>query len=1097
MDALQLNSSKVFIFPPIYAIDERWQGNAIQQLSHPTYSHKMKVEEYGKDGIQGYVFTPIESHTSSVLAINGKIDSPSVFDKVLRLKSDLTDANANDGTLDAQWERHPLLSTIPKPPLDHKQRVLEVVSSWRDTFFYKEEDQQRDVEGLRTPQVGAIHAVHAHWAVTDEPATIVMPTGTGKTETMLSVLITKRCPKLLVVVPTDPLRTQISEKFLSLGVLKSIGVVSEKALYPIVGVLRHRPKTCDELDEFFEKCNVVVTTMSIAGQCLPEVQERMAHHCQYLFIDEAHHIGARTWKGFRSHFQSKNILQFTATPYRNDGKPVDGEIIFNYPLGKAQKEDYFRKINFEPIMEFEPAKVDQAIAEKAVAQLREDRKKYDHILMARVGSVDRAKEVFAIYEQYSEFNPVQIHTGIRSKRKREEIRQQILSGESKIVVCVDMLGEGFDLPELKIAAFHDIRKSLAITLQLAGRFTRAKPGLGEATFIANIADVDVRDELDKLYRQDSDWNALLPLTSGEVIQDQIDLWKFIEGFKDFPKEIPLQNLRPAMSTVIYRTTCDDWRPSKFSKGIPGIAQCEQVLHDINLQGNTLVVVTARKAPIGWAGIQDIFNWAWELYILYWDDEQDLLFIHSSNNNGYYKGLAEAVAGEVELIKGPDVFRCLAGVNRLRLQNVGLIQQLGRLIRYTMSAGSDVEPALTQAQRRQAAKANIFGVGYENGEKTSIGCSYKGRIWSRQTTNVYTLTKWCSAVGQKVLDETIDPEKVLEGTLVAVPIRERPRKMPVAIEWPDRIYNAPETAFEFVVDGEHVLPLYRTDIRLKDPSEDGDLIFEVCSDSIAVAMVLTLDQQRKDGNYGFSVVGDHSILIRSGSSEVPLHEFFYENEPTIWFADGSSLEGDHYTELKKEFEPYPAAVIEVWDWTDVNIRKESQGVIKDPESIQRRVIEKLQSEDYDIIFDDDDSGEAADVVAVRSEEHALTVELYHCKFSKGDKPGARVLDLYEVCGQAQKSVHWADKPTDLFTHLLRREPKRKKAVEATRFEKGELNDMYKIREMSKTLPVQFKISIVQPGLSKADVSTEQLELLSVTENYLMETYQLPFRVIGSS
>ena len=56
-----------------------------------------------------------------------------------------------------------------------------------------------------------------------------------------------------------------------------------------------------------------------------------------------------------------------------------------------------------------------------------------------------------------------------------------------------MLGEGFDLPQLKIAAFHDIRKSLAVTLQLAGRFTRSRQDLGEATFIANIADLR-RDE---------------------------------------------------------------------------------------------------------------------------------------------------------------------------------------------------------------------------------------------------------------------------------------------------------------------------------------------------------------------------------------------------------------------------------------------------------------------------------------------------------------------------------------------------------------------------------------------------------------------------
>lgn len=125
-----------------------------------------------------------------------------------------------------------------------------------------------------------------------------------------------------------------------------------------------------------------------------------------------------------------------------------------------------------------------------------------------------------------------------------------------------MLGEGFDLPELKIAAFHDIRKSLAVTLQLAGRFTREKPHLGDATFVANIADVEVRDELRRLYRHDSDWNALLPL------------------------------------------------------------------------------------------LGDDSNW------------------------GFFKKLAEAVAGsDVEQIRGPVVFRCLAGVNRLKLQNVGLLEQL--------------------------------------------------------------------------------------------------------------------------------------------------------------------------------------------------------------------------------------------------------------------------------------------------------------------------------------------------------------------------------------------------------------------------------------
>ena len=54
----------------------------------------------------------------------------------------------------------------------------------------------------------------------------------------------------------------------------------------------------------------------------------------------------------------------------------------------------------------------------------------------------------------------------------------------------------------------------------------------------------------------------------------------------------------------------------------------------------------------------------------------------------------------------------------------------------------------------------------------------------------------------------------------------------------------------------------------------------------------------------------------------------------------------------------------------------------------------------------------------------------------------------------------------------------------------------IREMSYLCPVNLKIFIVQPGVSKRDVSPEQLLLMGVTENYLSETYQLPFGVIAS-
>jgi hypothetical protein len=43
---------------------------------------------------------------------------------------------------------------------------------------------------------------------------------------------------------------------------------------------------------------------------------------------------------------------------------------------------------------------------------------------------------------------------------------------------------------------------------------------------------------------------------------------------------------------------------------------------------------------------------------------------------------------------------------------------------------------------------------------------------------------------------------------------------------------------------------------------------------------------------------------------------------------------------------------------------------------------------------------------------------------------------------------------------------------------------------------LRVFIVQPGSSVAEVSREQLELLAVTESYLVDTFAVPLEIIGS-
>lgn len=1092
------------LIPPVYLVHAKTpRKDPIRQLGERARELEGTIANYTGTRVKGFIFQP-EDLSQSILIVPLKT-------KVLPDNHPLIIEGSFDPELayndlsEGVWLRRPIRSLLG----DSAEPITAVINSWDRAFFYEKEDLDREIRGFRSPQLGALHALHGHWAVSQETATIVMPTGTGKTETMLGILASHCCPRLLVVVPTDALRGQITGKFVNFGLLKEpgVGILSDSAQYPIVCALEHIPVSPTEVDSLFEQSQVVITTSAVVGQCSDAVQEQFAARCPYLFIDEAHHAEAPTWSKFKEKFSHRHIVQFTATPFREDGKPLDGKMVFKYPLKKAQQDGYFKPIHFEPVIEFDLRHADKAIADKAVARLRQDFNK-GHILMARVDTIARAKEVFELYKEHTDLKPIQLHTGIKSSKDREKARRQLLAKESRIVVCVDMLGEGFDLPELKIAAFHDIRKSLAVTLQLAGRFTRSRPDLGDATFIANVADVNVQEELQKLYTRDPDWNVLLPDLSEQLIGEQSSLQDFVRDFTDFPTEFPLKAIRPATSAVVYQTRCETWFPERYKGGIPAAETCERLHHSINQHENTLLVVAARRLPLQWTNAENIFDWQWELYIAYWDAERHLLFINSSSNSGEFKDLANVLTGDrATLISGQRVFRVFGDVKRLRLQNVGLSEQIGRNVRYTGRMGSDVGARLTEALRGNAQKSVLAGVGFEKGAQTTVGASRKGRIWSHQRDRLDQFILWCKSVGSKLLDSTISPDEVLAGTLIPELLERRPELMPLSIDWPESVYTEPEKNWIITLRGKEYL-LSSVSINLVRPSATGPLRFAVESDGEAVEYELEIFGEQSEADFRFSRLGDDAASIKHGprAQAKSLEAYFNSDPPIVWFVDGSALEGNQYVPLRTPQAPYAADKITTWGWSGVDITSESQGEQRQSDTIQAKVIQTLSNDSsYVIIFDDDGSGEAADVVAIRvagsfEKPQRMEIEFYHCKYSHGPEPGHRLADLYEVCGQAQRSIWWAASPAkkrDLFTHLMRREKLRRNGDKPTRFERGSIEMLLNLREMSSLVEVTFAIWIVQPGLSKGAVSLEQLKLLGVTHNHLWETYQLPFTVVASS
>lgn len=963
----------------------------------------------------------------------------------------------------------------------------DVVNSWQDALVMRE--ALGDIAGFRSAQLGALCSIKAHWTTSNYPATIVMPTGTGKTETMMATIVLEKIKTTLIIVPSKLLRDQTTNKFVSLGILKEIGVVQNHAQFPIVATLQTTPQDASDLIAIFEKANVIITTMSLLKYFPETYFDVIREKVDTVIVDEAHHVAAKVWATVKSNLSNIRCIQFTATPFRNDGKKVDGKIIYNFPLALAQKQGYFQPIKFDPIWEYDETKADFEIAKKAIEQLESDLAKgYNHIVLVRCKDKKSADALYNdVYSQcYNQYNPVLIHSD-KSKREIDTGIKQLKEGTSKIVVCVDMFGEGIDIPNLKIAAMHDKYKSLPITLQFVGRFARTAHGLGEATFITNIANDELNNALQDLYAQDADWNAMLHMLSKTEIEKEVELQDLAEGF-DSPlfDNVSIQQLRPKVSMTAYEVKEKNWMPSRL-RTLFVDDNCDI---SINEDQNVIVIAEKVSEKAEWTSYKGAMQTNWELHVIYWNSQTGMLYVNSTVK-GISDEIATALFPSAVRVKGERVFKSLYGINRLMLGTVGLKSAIDGPIRYKMFAGIDVGNGIAESQKSTSTKSNLFGVGFCQGERTSIGCSYKGRIWSRWVESISFWMKWCDNIGVRLNDTSIDTSKIFEGALIPEIVEDRPNAIPYSIEWPVEFDNLNEESVMVKYQNKEVC-LYDLDIALESNNEAGPIRFYIGDSEWRVYYEFSFI----DAKPIYRQIGDDLITLKKGRKSINFTDFLNEHPPLVRFCDQSSLEGNVLVKVSRRDASFDSQKITKWDWNGIDIKKESQTAQKFVDSIQYRVIQHLKGlEKYDVIFDDDDSGEIADVVCIESKDNSINIDLFHCKFSRENEPGTRIADLYEVCGQAEKSIKWCADYKQIIDHMKRRELVSRGGRD-TRIEVGSLPKIMEIKNRMRALPVKMSITIVQPGVDSKNISSDMATLLNGTASYLSETYGIELELICS-
>jgi superfamily II DNA or RNA helicase len=977
-----------------------------------------------------------------------------------------------------------------------------VLDSWLDQFTFREArpavGEMPSKKGMRTPQIGALHAALAHITSSTDAATIVMPTGTGKTETMLAIYAHERISRLMVVVPTDALRDQIASKFETFGVLQDQGCISETIDYPYVLRLEHIPKSAEEVEILFSQANVIVTTMSIAGRADAIVQERMALLCGALFIDEAHHVSAKTWREFRAWFiqsaGAKLILQFTATPFREDGGKVDGKFIYYYPLSKAQAEEYFGKIRFHAVSDLEGSEADHEIARRLGATLDADLDAgRPHLAMVRCKAIKRAEDLHKLYEQsFPQHHPVLVHSNQPSAERTRNL-DRLKKQESRVIVCVDMLGEGFDLPELKIAAIHDVFKSVAVTLQFVGRFSRARTDLGDATVIANTDQDRLDRALAKLYAEEADWNFLIANISGDRAGREMERAAVLAGFTGELNEIPLQTIETSLNTYVFKVgSCERWDPHRIEDVVPTGAFIGMKLNE---RERIAVCVLRHETQAKWTKSSVAVDTNWELVLAHWDEQSEMLYL-SSTGGSITDKMAKAVCGEeTARIRDQAVFRCFHDFRQLVIRNLGMTHRQGGGTRYSMLMGMDVSDGLDSLKRVERIQNNIFGSGFEEGEPRTLGCSIKGKFWSQgKIRDLTDWTGWCHRIGSLLENEAIPTSAAFASAMRPRQIAERPDAHPLVIHWPDGVLLSYEERVE-IQFGTKAYAITECDLLLANNDRTGPLSFLLrCEDAEA-----KFEIEFRDNQAFYPQRSGPVVSIKTPKKHVTLSEFFSDDAPQIDFGDGAFLIYSHLyvPPVDIDLTPILDGSIQVWDWKGTNLRVESQGPDKRADSVQFRVIEELKTEDFDIIFNDDGTGEFADVIAMRIKENVVEIRLCHCKYSSKDEPGARLKDLYEVAGQALKSVQFCHKPKRFLRNMVNREKRQRERDYPSRFERGTLGLLRQIDAKREQYRFSYDVWIVQPGLSKAALTQPMLQLLGFVETALREHRRIPLHAVVSA
>lgn len=990
--------------------------------------------------------------------------------------------------------------------------------------------------GLRVSQRGALFAVASHFTLRTDPAIAVLPTGTGKTAVLMLTAFERQARRVLVVTPSRLVRNQIAEDFRQLITLKKLAVAPTDLPAPRIYEAEGRIVD-EETWRTLEAYDVVVATPNAISPAIDGVSPPPSGFFDLVLVDEAHHSPAKSWEALLRHFSGIPRALFTATPFRRDRKEIPGRLVYTYPLRRAFEDGVFGRIEYVAVPERDTqAERDVAIAMEAERVLREDHAAdLRHCLMVRTDQKTRANELKEIYGRNTQLRLEIIHSDHSLRHVKRSI-QKLRDGSLDGIICVDMLGEGFDLPNLKVAAIHAPHRSLAVTLQFIGRFARTNAErIGSARFLAVPSEIVI--ERERLFDENAVWQEMITNLSQGRISEEERVRSALETFSPLgegdedssedtgpdlldPHDLPLQALRPHKHVKVYRVRASgvDIATDLMFAGL------KMVFHEVSAELSASVFILRERSRPKWTYLDRFARVEYDLFVVYYDEMDHLLFINSScRAESLYDSIAQQYCNSStvpERLPLHYLHRVFRGLSDLQVFNVGMRNRTAssRTESYRILAGSGADRALDPTDGHLYDQGHVYGRGeceLENedeldesendGEVASrrrpvtLGYSSSGKVWSGERSLIPDFVMWCQTLARRIAEDgDVETGTGIDHLSVGEDAQAIPEHVLMA-RWDEVIYKSPPSVFyqERTSDGT-LSGMHRecslVDLELsvnRERSDAAQIHFEVTLPGVIRPWngIFTLDSERQFSSEDIATA--HDITIASHRERIDIATFLCSRPISFFFADFSRLQGRSYFPTRQSalrfLEPEQITALN-WSIAGINIERE---YATDPDGrlaadtihgYLASVLGVAPSHPAEVVYYDHDPLEVADFVTLYRQSGVLHICLYHCKASGGRQPGQRIDDVLEVCGQVIKSVSWLRDLPWFNRHVEERPPSR---LSVPRFIKGDAASLATIlREaQSAGLSQRYEIVLVQPGIRKGHITAQMNHVLAAANGYV--------------